>query len=234
MVREMSGLLFSFVWVFILTDVTGAIKCQPGQMATLDRKRCTACPDNQHRPQPGDFVECLNCRQCVVENYSTLVTSCTPTKDAECKCLEGFTPLIRTQTQCRCEKGSGIYQENGKPVCRNCPHGMFTSKSDSKCQAWKKCDDNRVMTPGSHVSDVVCQNTSNSGKTTVITQPLPAAVVSQASTSNAPTMAKTATQTSKSTVSLSQLTTADVSRSVKEYSLCNVLLPASAAILGMK
>ncbi|XP_036425515.1 tumor necrosis factor receptor superfamily member 9 [Colossoma macropomum] len=198
MICQTSLLLFSFMWVFVLQDVTVAITCRAGQKVSIDRTQCINCPEGQYRSKPGDSVECLNCRPC--GKYSMQIAVCTPISNAQCKCSEGFTNMDKHHEVCRCQPGSGLKNTgNGKEICKPCPPGTFTNKYNSWCEPWKKCDQGGVATAGTNISDVVCKNQATPDETRATTPPSSTVLVPQTS-ANTSTTASTTTQTSKSII----------------------------------
>ncbi|XP_066522581.1 tumor necrosis factor receptor superfamily member 10C [Hoplias malabaricus] len=165
-------LLLGLSWGFVLISVTAGITCKPGEMATIKRDRCIKCPNQQYRPQPGDYVECLNCNSC--GGYSKEVSPCTSVQDTKCECFEGF---IIVYDECTCIKGSGIKTSgNGVIKCEKCEDGTFTNQDNSECKRWKTCGGGTGK-GGSKVSDVICEN--------VVTQPPSAINLLQINTSTA-------------------------------------------------
>ncbi|EPQ12756.1 Tumor necrosis factor receptor superfamily member 9 [Myotis brandtii] len=92
---------------------------------------CIPCPSDSFSRSPGQEA-CNLCRRC--EGVFRTKKGCSPTSDAECKCVPGF--HCRGAGCAMCEQDCGQGQEVTDHGCKDCDPGTFNDQKRGTCRPW--------------------------------------------------------------------------------------------------
>ncbi|XP_060925141.1 tumor necrosis factor receptor superfamily member 4 [Limanda limanda] len=144
-------LIFTSTFYQLFVDLD-AIICPKGhKVKSSDREGCDVCKVGSFHPGENERLVCHPCTKCRADRGSSEKQKCTKETDTICECRGEFVAWLKNSDTCKCDIGFGLIDG----VCSKCKHGHFSTKIDSPCQEWKKCESG-VKTNGSGTSDVIC------------------------------------------------------------------------------
>ncbi|KAJ8260201.1 hypothetical protein GJAV_G00178250 [Gymnothorax javanicus] len=181
--------------------------CPAGQMIEYNSQKCVPCPSYGFQTKPNPETFCEHCRTCDEETGSMLLSKCTTTSNAKCKCREGFVAREEDNSSCRCDRGSALNATEKK--CLRCPNGYFNPEAGKECRPWTDCGTRGVRIDGSHESDVVCHDDSETNRPYATKDPvsMPVTVATTPPVTTFPSPSITPTTSTSISPSLSLSTT---------------------------
>ncbi|XP_063273332.1 tumor necrosis factor receptor superfamily member 9 isoform X2 [Prinia subflava] len=116
---------------------------------------CLPCPAGTFSSAAGRGG-CRMCRRC--EGLFQYLKACSPTRDAECTCKEGY--RCGGDGCAYCARSCGVGQESTRSGCQTCRYGTFNDRPNGSCKNWTMCSGNQVLEPGTPAKDVICKHPS--------------------------------------------------------------------------
>ncbi|XP_026851859.2 tumor necrosis factor receptor superfamily member 9b [Electrophorus electricus] len=126
---------------------------------------CEPCANGTYVAE-SNAMFCSRCSACTAPQR--VKTPCTSKHDTQCECVHGFLCGDPSCSFCIKECGRGE-EPTDLRSCRPCPAGTFNNQPHSRCVKWmESCPepDQRVTTPGTAFSDIVCSTEPDRRPTT--------------------------------------------------------------------
>ncbi|NWS75783.1 TNR9 factor, partial [Crotophaga sulcirostris] len=117
---------------------------------------CLPCPAGSFSGAAGRAA-CSLCRKC--EGVFRYLRECSPERDAECTCRDGY--RCGGSGCARCYRSCGVGREGTRSGCQICRYGTFNDQPNGSCKNWTKCSENQVLEPGTAAKDVICKHASD-------------------------------------------------------------------------
>nr|XP_046239428.1 tumor necrosis factor receptor superfamily member 4 [Scatophagus argus] len=134
--------------------------CPKGQRVGLNGKaaRCEPCSNGTYQPELNESQRCRVCTTCDPSSGSVTKQKCTKETNTKCECRGEFVPWDDDSSTCKCDVGFGL--DHGE--CSKCKDGYFSTTINSSCKKWKECKSTGVKINGTRISDVICNEVSES------------------------------------------------------------------------